>query len=153
MAALWPLITFPVSEWDHFSPPSEAGRCGLADCCKPQCPKVLFQGLELRVQQSLLGHQASCFNTLRPEQNGWYFADIFRYILLIGHCQVNPIEQTSVKLTKNTKQWKYASQENWCLPYVVILTPYCLLNMLMGNIDINYAVYTGCFTVIFLILL
>ena len=38
-AALWPSITFPVYESDHFSPPSEARRCGLADCCKPLCPQ------------------------------------------------------------------------------------------------------------------
>ena len=38
MAALWPTITFPIPESDHFSSPTETRICGLADCWKPLCP-------------------------------------------------------------------------------------------------------------------
>ena len=42
-ATLWPLITFPISELDHFSCPMETRMCGLADCASPVTSQTLYR--------------------------------------------------------------------------------------------------------------
>ena len=69
--SVWPSITFPVSESDHFSSPTETRMCSLADCCKPLCSTgILVRRPTLATCRTIISHfgvctsQTVCWSTL-----------------------------------------------------------------------------------------